>query len=190
MHSSRIVTEATLLPFTLTEAKLHLSVPSAYTDMDNRINELLRTVSVLARMVTGRAIGIVQVEDIWKGPPKSKELDLKYGKVTAITGVWAWDPTTLEWVNCGSDASPVNPNPIQWRETRGDFSTIEITPGSYTRFKVTYTVGTADASDVPKPIYEAMRMMLNDFYRNTSDALYFGSGQSKADHILKHFQRQ
>jgi uncharacterized phiE125 gp8 family phage protein len=162
----KITTQPATEPLTLTEAKLHLKVDT--TTDDDLITALITATRQSVERYCNSAL-ITQTVTEKYDCFTSRGFRLSVSPAIAITSISYTDSAgtsqTLDAAIYGLDiysrpARVFLKENQQWPQTRMEVNTVT----------VVYTAGYGAASDVPKPIVIAMKLMLADLYENRQDS--------------------
>lgn len=192
MRSTAKYTPSSLDLFTLEQAKVYLQAPVDVTDTDALIGEYIDQAKEWIERQTNRLVGVCAAEQVWEWGRAEyiNNLDdftvkLKYGVVTAVTAVYAYDNDSAAYVQLYSSTNPaISVSGITVYNTVGETPTSVqikgVTP-KYTKIKVQYTCGHSTAADIPKDLKQAARRIIWYWYNPGDD----DQGQVLAEKMLK-----
>lgn len=162
----QVITHPTTEPITLQQAKDHLKVD--VSDDDDLINVLITAARQSAEQYTNRAILTQTVEEFFKC---FEDIRLQRNPVQSVTSVTYTDTEETNQTWSDTDYSlflTAEPAKILLK-TGKSFPTDVVDRAN--AVKVTYVAGWTQASDVPKPIIQAMLLMIAKWYDNRADSV-------------------
>jgi uncharacterized phiE125 gp8 family phage protein len=185
---SKVTAQPDVEPIVLADAKVHLRVDG--TDEDTLIDILITAAREMVEKRTNRSL-ITQTRTVKMDYfPISDTILLPHGPVQSVTHVKYYDEDevlqtfadTLYWVDVDSDIARIVVKDDGWPETEDMPNAVEIE----------YEAGYGDAgSDVPKPLIQAMYLILGHLYENREQVgdirheLPFGAEILMSNYILE-----
>ena len=159
---SKVTTEPTVEPITIAEAKVHLRVD--HTDEDSLITILIQAARETVEQRTGRSL-ITQSRTIKLDRfPYLNCIYIPYSPLISITSIKYYDTT---------DTEQTLSNTLYWVDSNSGIPRVIIKdtwPGIYDRpnaVEIIYSAGYgASGSNVPKPLKQAMYLILGHLYEN------------------------
>lgn len=157
---------ADLLIVTVAEAKEHLKIPTTETGEDTYIQNLIKAAVATVETITNRRL-ITQTWDYYLDQfPCENEIEIPYPKLQSVTYVKYLD-TDGVLQTLGTDIYEVDSN--------GLVGQIVLLPGQlwpYTQYQrkntvtIRFVCGYGNASAVPEPIKQAMKLLIGTWYEN------------------------
>jgi len=185
---SKVTTAPDVEPILLADAKVHLRVDG--TDEDTLIDILITAAREMVEKRTNRSL-ITQTRTVKMDYfPLSDTILLPHGPVQDVTHVKYYDEDevlqtlsdTLYWVDVDSDIARIVVKDDGWPETEDMPNAVQLE----------YEAGDGDAgSDVPKPLVQAMYLILGHLYENREQVgeirheLPFGAEILMSNYVLE-----
>jgi len=159
---SKVTTEPSVEPITSTEAKVHLRVD--HTDEDSLIAILIQAARETVEQRTGRSL-ITQSRTIKMDYfPQTNTIQIPYGPLISVTSVKYYDEDNVQQTMSAS---------LYEVDTYSNVPRIVVTdswPATYDKInavEIIYSAGYGAAgSNVPKPLKQAMYLILGHLYEN------------------------
>ena len=185
----KITSQPASEPVSLEEAKLHLKVD--YTTDDNLITDLIASARAYAEEYTNTKFFTQTVEEVFDCFPisDSTALELLFSPIQSVSSVTyidmsgtntAWDSANYSTDTFTKPARILPAYGQTWPSTRDTLNAV----------KVTYLTGYSAVSDIPKPIKQAILLLIGEHYekRQNDPQSPFTYKSSAAQHLLDRYR--
>jgi len=154
--------------FTVADLKPFLGIPADVNDWNGLIALYISEAQAWAERETSRLIGVCSCEqDIWRaGAVLSLDglwLPLKYGKLVSVDEVFVWNCGAWDSIWAGFDGD------VRLEISAISAGRIRIVGADGDAFKIHYTCGTSNGSDIPPEMITAIRRYIFYLYNPLTD---------------------
>lgn len=189
---SKVTTEPTSEPILLADAKTHLHVD--HNEEDQLINVLIQSAREVIEQRTNRSLitqtRTLKLDYFPRGcsPEGWGQITLPYGPVSSLTSIYYYNESEVNTLLSSS---------LYWTDFTSNISRVIVKdawPGTFTMpnaVTLVYIAGYGEASSVPRPLINAMYLVLGHLYENREQVgdiryeLPFGVDHLIAPYILE-----